>query len=85
MSRVYKYEPQPFCALMRKVARKFASRSGTVTTDDLRKWASPRNIRPTHPNTWGSVFKTGGFHPIGRINSQIPTNHKRSICVWALN
>lgn len=72
-------------ALVNK-AHALGSRVGEITADDLRKWADEHDIRPTHPNAWGAVFRELGRHPrwqrTGFQKSRIPSNHARMISTW---
>lgn len=70
---------------IRKQAIRIAKRKGSVTTDDLRKYAMKKELKPSHPNAWGAVFRGSDWRVIGRCKSRLPSNHAREIRVWAYN
>jgi len=80
--RVASHNPD-FVELMRSEARAIADRSGTVTIDDLRAFASRTGIEPRHRNAWGSIFHERGWNIVGYIKSERPESHARRIAVWA--
>lgn len=71
-----------FVDLMRKAAAKIAAERGEVSTDDLRKYAAKRNLRPVSTHAWGVVFLGGGWRSIRRQRSTWPSNNARWIHVW---
>lgn len=72
-----------FMDLARREARRICYQNGTVSSDDLRQWASERGIEPKHPNAWGAVFRVG-FKKVGYKQAAWPSCHARNIAVWAL-
>ena len=72
-----------FVQAARRYARTFASLNGTVTADDVRRWADAHGLAPSHPNAWGAVFR-GDFVHTGYTQSTITSNHARTIKVWRL-
>jgi hypothetical protein len=70
-----------FLATMRHVARVHCTRHGEVTIDDVRQWADLMSYKPSHPNAWGAVFRTG-FERIGFRKSTTPSAHSRMVSVW---
>lgn len=72
-----------FVQAARRYARTFASLNGTVTADDVRRWAEEHGMAPRHPNAWGAVFR-GDFVHQGYTQSTITSNHARTIKVWRL-
>jgi len=73
---------QEFVDAMRFNARLIAKQNGSVSTDDLRAVADRLNLKPKHPNCWGSIFRGKEFQPLGFIQSKIPSNHARVIREW---
>ena len=55
---------------------------GFVHTDMLREWAKHRCLTPSHPNTWGAIFKGKQWKAVGRERSTISSNHGRFITRW---
>ena len=70
---------------MRAIAIKIAKLQGSVSADDLRRYADDMNLHPAHPNAWGSVFRGSHWKQVGYIQSQYTTNHARRIIVWTLD
>ena len=73
-----------FVSSMRNFARDHIEREGSVTTDDLRAYATKNGIAPNHPNAWGAVFRGVEFEEIGWKRSVLVSNHARKIRVWKL-
>lgn len=73
-----------FVRIMRQRAEYVAIRFGTVTSDDLRKYAKYRGLEPEHPNCWGSLIRGPRWVCVGRTKSKLKSNHAREIRVWAL-
>ena len=73
-----------FVEKMRNRAVEIATESGTVTSDDLRRYAKAYGITPNHPNAWGAIFRGKLWRSVGRKKSTLTTNHSREIRVWAL-
>lgn len=71
-----------FVILMRAEATRISLSRGWVTSDDLRVYASQRNITPPHQNSWGSVFRGPSWEIVGRRKSAVPENHHREIKIW---
>lgn len=67
---------------MRVYARAMSHSIGSVTTDDLRRYATGLGQYPTHHNAWGCIFKQKGWTVIGRQPSKLASNHGRFIAVW---
>ena len=76
------YANSAFVASMRIMAYAIATQQGTVTSDDLRRYASERGMKPTHPNAWGSIFREVGWKADGMTRSKVRSNHGRMIRVW---
>ena len=75
-------EHESFVQLMRKVAKAYSRRFGSVCSDDLRFLASKWGIEAPHPNAWGAIFHGKGWRLIDRIKSAVVGNHAREIKVW---
>ena len=73
-----------FVTNMRDVARAIARENGTVSADDLRRYAAANDIKPAHPNAWGSIFRGKGWRVVGRKKSALRTNNSREIKIWEL-
>ena len=71
-----------FCETMRKVARGMIKEKGSITCDDLRRFANKHGIEPHHPNAWGAIFRTKDFIMLGYKKSQLLSNHARRIAIW---
>ena len=67
---------------VRREALRVAAKNGTVTSDDLRRWADANSDYPHHPNAWGAVFRSKGWATDGLARSNHPTNHARRIFIW---
>ena len=80
-ARVERGSPQ-FVATMRLIAITISNEKGEVTSDDLREIAMERNLRPSHPNAWGAIFRANGWRVIDRRKSRLASNHAREIKVW---
>ena len=72
-----------FVGFMRDLAIDIATRRGSVTSDDLRRYALKEEITPHHPNAWGAIFRGKHWHSIGHLRSKKVTNHGRLIRQWA--
>ena len=72
-----------FIDLMRKIALRLCQEHGKVSTDDLRPYAERMGLTPSHPNSWGCLFKGKHWRAIGRQRSTITSNHGRYITIWA--
>ena len=73
-----------FLGLMRSEAARIAKNLGSVTIDDLRRLAIERNIKPHHPNVWGAIFRGDKWVSTGFTQSELVSNHARTIRVWRL-
>ncbi len=73
-----------FLDTMRQVARDIAARQGSVTADDLRRYAAAHSITPHHPNAWGAIFRGAHWQSIGIRRSALVSNHARTIRGWSL-
>lgn len=71
-----------FVTTMRQIAKSISLRDGQVTSDDLRRYAQAHEIRPAHPNTWGSIFRGPGWEQLGFTHSAKVTNRHRRITIW---
>lgn len=71
-----------FVQTMRAYARKEIKRKGCVSIDEVRAYADKEKLKPDHCNAFGSIFRTKDFIPVGRKNSQVPSNHSRSVIIW---
>lgn len=74
---------QEFVGTMRDVALGIARTRGSVTSDDLRRYAAEHGLVPHHPNAWGAIFSKG-WRSVGYTRSALVSNHARTIRVWAL-
>ena len=72
--------------LAQRVAVRIAERQGTVTSDDVFAVLARNGLNPKElGNAAGSVFRGHEFRFTGSWRkSRRPTNHARSIRVWAL-
>ena len=75
---------QTFLETVRGAARMICRRQGTVTADDVRKWADENGIEPKHRNCWGAVFKTPDFEIAGFTRSSQIQGHGNRICVYRI-
>lgn len=75
---------QTFLETVRGAARMICRRQGTVTADDVRKWADENGIEPTHRNCWGAVFKTPDFEFAGLTRSAQVQGHGNRICIYRI-
>lgn len=75
---------QTFLETVRSAARMICREKGTVTCDDVRKWASDNNIEPTTPNGWGALFKSPEFVSVGYTQSAQVQRHGGILRVWKL-
>jgi hypothetical protein len=75
---------QTFLETVRGAARMICRRHGTVTADDVRKWADENGIEPTGKNAWGAVFKSRDFVAVGFTTSRQVQGHGNLQRVWAL-
>lgn len=67
----------------RSVAHRLAHRHGTVTADDVREYLEGIKLVPSHPNTWGAVFRCPEFVPTGEYRqSRTPSRHAAIVRVW---
>lgn len=73
-----------FLVTMRQAARDIARRQGSVTADDLRRYAAQRGISPHHPNASGAIFRGAEWQSIAIRRSALVSNHARTIRVWRL-
>lgn len=73
---------QSFVDLMRAEAQRISMERGMVTSDDLRVYASQCDLKPSHPNAWGSIFRGPRWQVVGRRKSAVPSSHHREIKVW---
>ena len=76
-----------FLVVMRSRAFVLARAHGSVTSDDLRKFAEEKFITPHHPNVWGAVFKGRpheGWRWVadGFTKTKVKSGHARMIRVW---
>ena len=67
---------------IRKVARHISDTKGSVSADDLRRYAIKQKDHPRHVNAWGGVFRGKTWHCVGRKKSTITSCHARQIMVW---
>jgi hypothetical protein len=74
-----------FIHRMRQEARILSQRCGTVTCDDLRMIAVGLGLAPSHPNSWGAIFRGPQWILVGRQRSRVVSNHAREIRVWKYN
>lgn len=64
-------------------AMMIALQKKSVTINDLREVISlPEDF---HPNTWGAVFKSKDFKPIGFDQARHPAAHARIVRIYALS
>ncbi len=74
-----------FVDIMRAEARRIARAVGSVTSDDLRRYAKAHDLKPNHPNAWGAIFRGAEWKMVGRMKSKLMSNHAREIKVWGLS
>ena len=71
---------EEFLDTIRKFASRYATEHGSVTTDDLHKYADAFGVYPKHHNAWGAVFAQKHlWTPIGYQPSERPESHARII------
>ena len=68
--------------LMRSHAIWTCAADGSVTADDVRKYAREIDWQPDSPNAYGAIFRGKRWQCIGRKKSEAPSNHAREIRVW---
>lgn len=73
---------ETFVSLMRAEAKRISKERGWLTSDDLRVYASQLDLKPAHPNCWGSIMRGPQWKVVGRRKSAVPENHSREIRVW---
>lgn len=73
-----------FLDIMREVAVAIARRKGSVTSDDLRLYATQNGIVPHNQNAWGAVFRGAKWRCDGFTRSTLVSNHARTIRRWVL-
>jgi len=73
---------EDFVEQMRTYAKTFADSYGTVTSDDLRKYAAQYCKAPHHPNAWGAIFRGKHWKSVGFTRSSFVGNHARTIRIW---
>jgi hypothetical protein len=73
-----------FTERMRDYATRYCRVHKSVTSDDLRRYATSHDIEPDHKNAWGSIFRKPVWKAIGFEPSTLPSNHGRIIRRWAL-
>jgi hypothetical protein len=71
-----------FIAQLRAYAITYSQLHGFVHTDMLRAYAESHGLTPSHPNSWGCLFKGKHWRAIGRQRSTITSNHGRFINVY---
>lgn len=74
---------QPWIEQMRAVAIDLFRRNGSLSIDDLRKWADENNRQPASEKAWGAIFKGLEWTPIGTQKSRYYSNHCRNVFIWA--
>lgn len=73
-----------FISCMRAIADYLINRDGQTTTDDLRMYAEAHDIKPSHHNAWGCIFREKKYKAIGHIKSIYASNHAREIKIWTI-
>ena len=72
--------------LLRIKAKEISRLNGSVSSDDLRKFADSEGLTVTTPEAWGAmvngIFRERGWQLIGRKQSEIVSNHGREIKIW---
>ena len=71
-----------FLDLMRAEAKRLSDSRGSVTSDDIRVYASQLDLEPTHCNVYGAIFKGPYWKVIGRRKSAVPQGYSREIKIW---
>ena len=70
-------------AAARHEALRLAYIQGEVSSVDIRRWAQDTDQWPDHPNSWGTIFKGGGWAPTGKWEKcQHPEGHARDVKIW---
>lgn len=73
-----------FVETMRDYARQYCKIHLSVTSDDLRRYATSHGIKANHPNAWGAIFRGNEWRATGIEKSTLPSNHGRMIRRWEL-
>lgn len=73
-----------FLATMRGVARMICRQKGEVTADDLREWADRNNVKPSHVNAFGAIFRSKEFVAVGEYISRQKQGHGNKCYRWGL-
>lgn len=73
---------ESFLESMRTIAKGISILRGQVSCDDLREAAEKARLKPSHPNSWGAIFRAPGFVLVDRKVSFWPSTHGREIKVW---
>ena len=69
---------------IRAVAVRICKRCGSVSSDDLRRWADKNDCQPKHPNAWGAVFRGKQWVSVAFKKSETPSRHASLQRVWEL-
>lgn len=73
---------EDWLAYARSVAIEVAQATGQVTINEVRGRVNlPVDY---HPNTWGAVFKSKDFEPVGFCQATHPSAHARVIRIYKL-
>ena len=75
---------QTFLETVRGAARMICRNQGSVTADDVRKWADENGYAPSNKNCWGAVFKSPDFVAVGFTTSRQVQGHGNRLVRWAL-
>ena len=71
-----------FLAECRAYARAVCAAQGSVTVEDVRRWARERGLEPEHANAWGGLFAGRHWQAIGDAHNCIASAHHRRIFRW---
>lgn len=69
---------------MRRFAKAYAARHGSVSIVEVRAWADRRGLAVHHPNAFGAVFKGREWVRVDWQRNLRPSAHDRQVGVWTL-
>lgn len=73
---------QSWLDMARAYAKGYAIQAGSVTSDDVRRWADTMGCQPDSPHAWGALFLGKEWMWLGRQRSTYQSNNGRFISQW---
>lgn len=74
-----------FVAQMRIIAKQICKERGTVSTDDLRRYADAHGIVPPHFKAYSVIFRGKDWAFVAWKPSEIPSNNGRRIAIYTFS